>query len=75
MSKCETVRNIEREAASSILKMTVEQAFRMSDNLNARSAWGLIADWTGWKARITPDILQSFQRLIDTTVSLTTKEA
>lgn len=61
---CDTVKNLEREAAARFTNLTVEQAERLADNDKAKVAWRMVGQWTGMKAKITPEIMSSFLNLI-----------
>ena len=61
---CDTVKNLERELAAPLWRITVEQAYKNADNQRAKDAWATVMDWAGPKARINRGIYQSFQRLM-----------
>ena len=61
--RCDTVKNLERECAMRMDKITVQQAYRMSDNQRARNAWASVMEWTGPHQRLTPHIYATFKTL------------
>lgn len=61
---CDTVKNLEREAATKLSKLTVEQAYRLADNQRAKDAWAKVMEWTGPKQTINDGVFASFKNLI-----------
>lgn len=62
--KPDWLKNLEREAALNIHRMTVDQAYRLADNELAKATWNVIKSWAGPQAKITPAMLESFNRLM-----------